>query len=97
VTVIDLVLQIALSVVLTAWVVRRDMRRLPPAEYARGWSDASFWSAIVAFGPLCIPFHFVRTRRSWLGLAAGLAWTALVLVTISLVGEAVAWIVGAPS
>jgi hypothetical protein len=89
VSVIDVVLQIALSVTLTAWVVRRDMRRAPPERLLRAWNEASFWSAVVAFGPLCIPVHFVRTRRSFAGLAIGVAWMTAVMVTLSLIGEGV--------
>ncbi len=93
-SVVDLLLQIALGVALTAWVVRRDMRRLPPAQYARSWNDASFWSAVVAFGPLCIAVHFVRTRRTVIGFVAGVLWTALVLVAISLVSGALGYVFG---
>jgi len=88
--VVDLVLQIALGVVFTAWVVRRDMRRLPPRLHARAWNEASFWSAVVAFGPLCIPVHFVRTRRTFVGFALGLVWMAGVLVVLSLLSEGLA-------
>jgi hypothetical protein len=93
-TVVDLVLQFVLGIALTAWVVRRDMRRLPPERYARAWNVASFWSAIYAFGPLCIPVHFARTRRSVLGFLLGVLWTAGVLVAIGLVSDAVAWLTG---
>jgi hypothetical protein len=94
--VVDLVLQIALGVVFTGWVVRRDMRRLPPALYARSWSEASFWSAIVAFGPLSIPVHFVRTRRTLVGALSGLVWMGIVLLALSLVSAGVDWIADAP-
>ena len=95
-SVVDLLLQIALGVVLTAGVVRRDMRRLPDTEYARSWNDASFWSAVVAFGPLCIPVHFVRTRRTFSGFVVGVLWTALVLVVISLISGALDYVFGDP-
>ena len=90
--VVDLVLQIALGVALTAWVVSRDMRRLPAQRFARSWNEASFWSAVVAFGPLCIPVHFLRTRRTVLGFVLGLAWMAAVLAAISLAGTVVEWV-----
>ncbi|HEY3592605.1 MAG TPA: hypothetical protein VGL13_01985, partial [Polyangiaceae bacterium] len=61
---VDLVVQIALQVAIAAWIVRRDMRRLPRALYVRAWNEVSFWVAIVVFWPLCIPVHFVRTRRT---------------------------------
>jgi hypothetical protein len=92
VSVIDLVVQLALQITLTAWVIRRDMWRTPPAELVRSWNDASFWSAVVVFGPVCIPVHFVRTRRSFLGLAAGIDWMMAVMVVLWLVGEAIAWL-----
>jgi uncharacterized membrane protein len=91
-SVIDLVVQLALQITLTAWVVRRDMWRTPPAQLVRAWNDASFWSAVVMFGPLCIPVHFVRTRRSFAGLVVGIAWMIAVLVALWLVGEAIAWL-----
>jgi hypothetical protein len=82
--VVDFVLQLLLGVFLTAAVVRRDMRKLPQEGLARGWNSASFWSAIVAFGPLSIPVHFVRTRRSIAGLALGVLWAAAVLLVLGL-------------
>jgi hypothetical protein len=95
--VIDLVLQIALGVALTAWVVRRDMRRLPPPLYARSWNEASFWSAVVAFYPWSILVHFVRTRRSLWGLLLGLFWVAVVLGTLFLVSAGVEWLGDVPA
>jgi len=101
VTVVDLLLQIALSVALTAGVVRWDSRRLSPERYARSWNSASFWSAVVAFGPLCIPVHFARTRRTVVGFGLGLLVMVATLVVLSLLSEGVEWIGeavgGAPS
>lgn len=74
--VLELSLQIALSVAFPALVVRRDIARLAPLRLARAWNDASFWSAVVAFGPLALIVHFARTRRSLLGLLLGLGWAA---------------------
>jgi hypothetical protein len=93
--VVDLVLQIALGVALTAWVVRRDMRRLPPSLFVRSWNEASFWSAVVAFQPWSILVHFVRTRRSAWGIVLGLFWTALVIVAMWLVVGALDWVADA--
>lgn len=86
-TLLPLVLQMVLGVALTSAVLRRDMRRLPPLRHRRAWNGASFWSAVVGFGPLCIPVHFVRTRRSVSGLGLGVAWLAAVLTVLSLVAE----------
>lgn len=93
-TVVDLVIQFVLGIALTAAVVRRDMGRSSRDRYERSWNVASFWSAIYAFGPLCIPVHFARTRRSVTGFLLGVLWTAGVLVAIGLVTDAVAWLTG---
>jgi len=85
----DLLLSLVLGIVLTATLLRRDMRRAPRDRLARGWNEASFWSAVVAFGPLCIPVHFARTRRTVPGFVLGLLWAAGILLVTSLVGEAV--------
>lgn len=87
---VDFVLQIVLGVVLTARVLRRDMRRLSAEGFARSWNSASFWSAVVVFGPLCIPVHFVRTRRSVRGFLVGLGWAAGVIFALGLVSEGLA-------
>jgi hypothetical protein len=94
-SVLGLVLDLILGVVLTAWVVRFDMRRLPPERFVRCWNDASFWSAVVAFGPLSIPVHFTRTRRSILGLLLGVLVASGVVVVTAGVREGVMWIAGA--
>jgi hypothetical protein len=94
VNVLDLVLDLVLGVLLTAWVIRRDMRRLPPERYARSWNFSSFWSAVVAFGPLSIAVHFARTRRSVLGFLLGCAWGLGVFCVLELVGSLMAWLLG---
>jgi hypothetical protein len=81
-------LQLALNIAVPAWLVRRDMRRLVPEQLARTWNDASLWSAVVAFGPLCLPFHFTKARRSLLGLALGLWWMLGSMVLVVLIGWA---------
>jgi hypothetical protein len=82
--VLSLVVQMALGIVVPWWIVRRDLRRRPPQELARAWNDASFWTAIVAFGPLCIPVHFIKTRRSVWGLLLGVFWMAAAIFLIVL-------------
>ena len=88
-TVVDLALQIAFSVLVTAGIVRWDSRRLSPERYARSWNSASFWSAVVGFGPLCIPVHFARTRRSLLGLGLGLVVMVAAFAANGLLGSAI--------
>jgi hypothetical protein len=82
--VLSLAVQIALGILVPWWVVRRDMRQRPPEQLARAWNDASFWAAIVVFGPLCIPIHFIKTRRSWWSPFEGTDWMLAAVLAISL-------------
>lgn len=77
--VVVVTVQLALGIAVPAWLLRRDERRLPEGMLARAWPQASFWSAVVAFGPLCLPVHFVRTRRSVMGFLLGLLALAVAL------------------
>lgn len=87
--------ELALTIALSWWVVRRDIRQLEPPELDRAWPDASFWSAIVAFAPLCIFVHFVKTRRSLKGVLLGLLWTAAVVVAVNQVSALLSRLIGA--
>ena len=77
-------LSFALGIAVPALIVRRDLARLQGEPLARAWPDASLWAAVVVFGPLCVPVHFIKTRRSWLGLLLGLGWLACAMLLITL-------------
>jgi len=87
-------LSFALGIAVPALIVRRDLARLQGDRLARSWPDASLWSAVVVFGPLCVPIHFVRTRRSWWGLLLGVLWLVGAVLLITLPVEALAAIFG---
>ncbi len=62
-----------------------DERRLTPEQAERAWPPATRMVAIgfsfltgVLWGALCLPVHFWRTRRTFLGTVAGLLLGALV-------------------
>lgn len=93
-SVLLLSIELALGIVVPWWIVRRDLRRLDDERLGRAWADASFWSAIVLFGPLCLPFHFTKTRRSVLGLLLGLGWMVGAFVAIGLVSAALTALFG---
>lgn len=76
-------LQMALGIALPIWIIRRDMRRLPPARLARAWNDATIWSAVVAFGPVALVVYFAKTRRSVLGFVLGVGWAVLSVVPLT--------------
>jgi len=65
-------LSFALNAALPYAIVKYDLKRLPPERLSRAWNEASFLSAVIVFGPLSIPVHFVKTRRSLVGLGLGL-------------------------
>jgi hypothetical protein len=89
---------VALSLVLNALlpylIVRRDLARLSEQRLARAWPQASFLAAVYAFGPLSLPVHFVKTRRSLLGVALGLFWLALTLLAEAAVTAALGAVLG---
>jgi hypothetical protein len=87
-------LSFALGIAVPALIVRRDLTRLTGEALARAWPDASLWAAVVVFGPLCLPVHFIRTRRSGLGIALGLGWLVGAILLISLPVELLARLFG---
>ncbi len=93
-TVLLFALQMALGIVVPWWIVRRDLTRLDALQLARAWPSVSFWMAIVAFGPLALPFHFTKTRRSLWGFCLGVLWTFIAFIAIGLVATAAAAVLG---
>jgi len=87
-------LSFALGIAVPAVIVRRDLAGLKGEQLARSWPDASLWSAVVIFGPLCVPLHFLRTRRSWAGLGLALFWLVCAVLLISLPVEALGRLFG---
>jgi hypothetical protein len=81
-TVFTYALQLVLGVLLPWSVLRGDLRRLTPEQLARTWSPATFWCAVVVFGPLCIPIHFVKARRTLGGFLLGLLCMSDVLLLL---------------
>ncbi|MES1173012.1 MAG: hypothetical protein ABUL62_01695 [Myxococcales bacterium] len=89
---------VALSLVLNALlpylIVRRDLAHLSEERLARAWPQASFLAAVYAFGPLSLPVHFGRTRRSLPGFALGVFWLALSLLAEAAVSSALGALLG---
>jgi len=72
-----------LNALLPYLIVRYDLRRLSGERLARAWTDASFLSAVIAFGPFSLPVHFTKTRRTLTGFGLGVG-----LALLSLAGQA---------
>jgi hypothetical protein len=87
-------LSFILSRAVPAAILRFDLQQLRGEMLARAWPDSSLWSAVGGFGPLCVPIHFVRTRRSLVGLLLGGFWLLCVALIIGLSVEGWAWIFG---
>lgn len=79
VDVLDVVISILVGSVGTWLVVTWDERRLPEDLLARAWPPSSKLAGALAFGPLALPVHYWRTRRTLLGTLLGFIALALVL------------------
>lgn len=71
------------------FVVWNDERNLTQGEADRAWPKVSRLAAVVAFGPLCLPVHFWRTRRSFLGAFIGVSYVIDLAQLSWLLGEAI--------
>ena len=89
-----LVLGLVLNAVLPYLVVRYDVARLSEERLARSWPQASFLSAVFVFGPLSLPVHFAKTRRSLLGLGLGVLMCALTVLAQVLIASGLSLLLG---
>lgn len=88
-TVVELVLSWLVMNALTFLVIFADERKiLSEEQLERAWPPSSRDAAIIAFGPLCLPFHFLRTRVRltfrgvFLGIPIALGLTMIALAVI---------------
>jgi hypothetical protein len=92
------ILVITLGFVLNAalpyLIVKYDLDRLGPDRLSRAWNEASFLCAVIVFGPLSVPIHFAKTRRSWAGLGLGLGLAAGAVLCAGLLETALGWALG---
>ena len=85
--VVEYVVSFAFWTASVFFVLWNDERNLTAEEEYRAWPTSSRWSAIVGFGPLCLPIHFWRTRRSFLGVCLGFAYA----IDLAQISELVGW------
>jgi hypothetical protein len=87
--VVSYVAQLVLGILVPWAILRFDLSRLPAERLDHAWPEVSFWMSLVAFGPLCLPFHFTKTRKNRLiGLCLGFFWLAVALFVLILLGSA---------
>jgi hypothetical protein len=104
--VIELLVSWIVTTALTFAVVIIDERLISDERLERAWTPASRAAAIVAFGPLALPFHFAKTRGSWstvgglgyrfLAFIGGFVAAVVVAIVSSLLLTAIAWALGLP-
>ncbi len=80
---VPLFVSLVLGVLLPSWIIRYDERSLTREQQERAFLNSTFWVAVVVFGPLCLPIHFLRTRSTWVGLGLGLVALAGTLAAIA--------------
>ena len=91
--IIELAVGIGLPLALQRW----DRGRLTPEQRARSWNGATWGAALYAFGPLSMAGWGWVTRKSWLGLAAGLVSGAALLALSVWIGRLAAQLLGLPA
>src|SRR5687768_3466378 len=97
---IELILSWIVSTTLLFAVVILDERRfLKEEQLERAWPPSSRDAAIVAFGGLALPIHFMKTRghfKSWRGIAGiglGFALGVIALVIVSVVSGVLVYVI----
>lgn len=81
--VLDVIFSMLVGSVGTILFVAWDERRLSPEQLDRAWPLSTRLAAAVAFGPLCIPVHFWRTRRTFLDTMVGVTVMLLFFAVIA--------------
>jgi hypothetical protein len=103
---LELLISWVVTTILLFVVVIKDERRLSEERLERAWPPSSRNAALVAFGILALPIHFMRTRgdlRSlrgvlgiFKGLVIGIAGVAIVTLIAAAVLTAFAYAAGLP-
>jgi hypothetical protein len=70
----------AVTWTVSAWVIKRDEKKLSERMLERAYAPATFIASVFMFQQLAVLVHFVRTRRSFKGFFLGLGWTVAAFV-----------------
>ena len=64
----------AVSWTASAWIIKRDEKKLNDAMLARAYPPATLIASVFLFQQIAVLVHFIRTRRSFKGFFLGLGW-----------------------
>lgn len=70
----------AVSWTASAWIIKRDEKKLDGPMLARAYAPATLIASVFLFQQIAVLVHFIRTRRSFKGFFLGLGWAIAALV-----------------
>jgi hypothetical protein len=74
VEVVAILVSAALSWIVSAWIIKRDEKKLDETMLARAYAPATLIASVFLFQQIAVLVHFIRTRRSFKGFFLGLGW-----------------------
>lgn len=70
----------AVSWTVSAWIIKRDEKKLDATMLARAYAPATLIASVFLFQQIAVLVHFIRTRRSFKGFFLGLGWAIAAFV-----------------
>jgi len=80
VEVVAIIVSGAVSWTASAWIIKRDEKKLDDVMLARAYAPATLIASVFLFQQIAVLVHFIRTRRSFRGFFLGLGWAIAALV-----------------
>jgi hypothetical protein len=80
VEVVAILVSAGVSWTASAWIIKRDEKKLGDAMLARAYPPATLIASVFLFQQIAVLVHFIRTRRSIKGFFLGLGWTIAAFV-----------------
>lgn len=74
VEVVAILLSAAVSWTVSAWIIKRDEKKLDDKMLARAYPPATLIASVFLFQQIAVLVHFIRTRRSFKGFFLGVGW-----------------------
>jgi hypothetical protein len=80
VEVVAILVSAAVAWTVSAWIIKRDEKRLDAAMLARAYPPATLIASVFLFQQIAVLVHFIRTRRSLRGFFLGLGWAVVAFI-----------------